>query len=192
MATEPKQPGRLIVISGPSGSGKSTLTRIGLERTGLHLSLSATTRQPGPNETDGKDYHFISRQKFEEMIAADEFLEYAQVFDNYYGTPVGPLNKKLAEGQNVILEIDIQGGLQVFKRFPDAQGILILSPDMKELQNRLEKRARDDAETIKKRLAKAEWEIQTAQQSGHYKHILINDNLKKAAEELVDILEGRS
>ncbi len=188
MIADAKESGKLLVISGPSGAGKSTLTRIALERTGLKLSISATTRQPGPNETDGKDYFFITTEKFQEMIAADEFLEYAQVFDNYYGTPIGPLKEKLIAGETVILEIDIQGGLQVFEKFPDAKGILILPPSMEELQNRLEARARDDAETIKKRLDKAQWEILTARQSGRYKKVIVNDNLEKAAQELVEIM----
>ncbi len=185
-----KQPrkGKLFVVSGPSGSGKSTLTRMALEKTSVILSVSATTRQPGKNEVDGRDYYFLSKEKFQERIEKDMFLEHAQVFDNFYGTPAPEVLAMLDEGKSVLLEIDIQGALQVFNNFPEACGVLILPPDEKELKRRLDSRGRDDEQTIAKRIAKAQWETQTANDSGKYKHTIVNDELDEALDKLVNIL----
>ena len=190
MTKEEKQQGRLFVISGPSGSGKGTLTRALLKKTddNVVLSISATTRPQGPGETHGKDYFFISRDEFETKIKNSELLEYAVVFDNYYGTPAGPVKALLDEGKTVILEIDVQGGLQVFENMPDAQGILILPPSDTELEKRLRTRGRDSDEVILKRLEKARWEIESARKSGRYKKEIINDNLEKAISEIVGLV----
>lgn len=182
--------GRLIVISGPSGSGKSTLTREAVARTGARLSISATTRSPGPGEQDGRDYYFLTREAFEAKIAAGEFLEYAEVFGNYYGTPSDTVREALIRGETIILEIDVQGGLQVFERMPEAVGVLILPPGEAVLRERLLTRAREDASVIEKRLAKARWEIEQAQQSGRYRHTIVNDQLAAAIERLVEIVHG--
>lgn len=182
--------GRLFVISGPSGSGKSTLARMAVERTGVKLSISATTRAKGDDEVDGRDYYFLSEAEFLQKIETGEFLEYARVFDNYYGTPRGSVAEQLEQGQIVVLEIDVQGAGQVFEKFSPAEveGILILPPSDEELRRRLESRGRDDDETIDKRLAKAQWEIKKAGASGNYGHTIVNDDLEKAADELVELL----
>lgn len=188
-AQETAKNGRLFVISGPSGCGKSTLCREVLQRTNAGLSVSATTRGRSKSETDGVDYYFLSKKDFKDKIDADEFLEYAQVFENYYGTPAKPVMEKLKDGQTIILEIDVQGAIQVFNRYPEAIGILVLPPSKEILQQRLSQRGRDDKDTIKKRLDKAEWEIEQAQNSKNFKHTVVNDNLNEAIEKMVQIIE---
>ena len=184
-----KMTGRLFVVSGPSGSGKSTLSREAIKRTMAQLSVSATTRKPGQSEIDGKDYYFLSEKEFKDKIEAGEFLEYARVFDHYYGTPASPVMEKLKEGKTIVLEIDVQGAAQVFQKHPEALGILVLPPDDEELKRRLLGRGRDDEDTIKKRLANAQWEIEQAQKTLNYKYTIINDNLDKAIEEIVALIE---
>lgn len=188
MTTDNSQTGKLIVISGPSGSGKGTLTRALIARSDAVLSISATTRAPGPKEKNGIDYYFISKQEFEQKISAGDLLEYAVVFDNYYGTALPPVNELLAQGKTVVLEIDVQGALQVFENMPSACGILILPPSDQELERRLVSRGRDEPGVIEKRLEKARWEIETARNSGRYSHEIVNDQLETAIEELVKIV----
>ncbi len=190
MTEESNHSGKLFVISGPSGSGKGTLTRALIERSNAVLSVSSTTRGAGPNEVDGTDYFFVTKEEFESKIAAGDLLEYAVVFDNYYGTPAGPVKKLLAEGKTVVLEIDVQGGLQVFENMPSACGVLIVPPSEKELHRRLVSRGRDEAKVIEKRLEKARWEIETAHSSGKYLFEIVNDDLETAINELVNIVTG--
>jgi guanylate kinase len=180
--------GRLFVVSGPSGSGKSTLCRAAAARAGVHLSVSATTRPPGDAEVDGKDYYFLGKDDFLEKVEAGRFLEYARVFDYYYGTPAQPVLKKLEEGRSVLLEIDIQGGGQVFENYPKAVGILILPPSFEELAQRLRERGRDDEETIQKRLAKAQAEVDEAQRNQRYQHTVVNEDLEETIEELMKLI----
>ncbi len=179
--------GKLFVVSGPSGSGKSTLCREAIKRTNVKVSVSATTRGQGKNEVDGRDYYFLSRAEFEAKIAADEFLEYAEVFGNYYGTPAEPVKEMLGQGQTVILEIDVQGATQVFEKFGAAMGILVLAPSAEEIKKRLAGRGRDDEETIQKRLAKALWEIEQAKNNKHYRYTIVNDDVERAIDEMVTI-----
>ena len=181
--------GTLLVVSGPSGSGKTTLCKIALERTQSQLSISATTRPAGKEEIDGRDYYFLSEEEFVEKIKNNEFLEYARVFDHYYGTPSEAVLKKLRQGQTVVLEIDVQGAAQIFSKFPQARGILILPPSAQELRRRLQGRGRDESEVIDKRLAKAQDEINQAQSSGCYQYSIINDKLEDAIEKLVVLIE---
>lgn len=183
--------GLLYVVSGPSGSGKSTICRELVKRTDVHLSVSACTRRPGEQEVDGKDYYFISEPEFEAKIKANEFLEYARVFDHYYGTPARPVMDKINNGETVILEIDVQGAEQVFNRYPEAIGLLILPPDKESLQERLSRRGRDDPETIRKRLAKAQWEIEKAQSSKNFKYTIINKDLETAIQDTIDRVTGK-
>lgn len=180
--------GRLFVLSGPSGSGKSTLCRMAIARTSACLSVSATTRPRGDSEIDGQDYYFFSPEVFEEKIKANEFLEYAEVFGNYYGTPAATVNKMLRRGQTVVLEIDVQGAVQVFENMPEAMGIFILPPSMEELKLRLQRRGREGQDVIQKRLKKAEWEIEQARANANYKYFITNMQLDEAAEELIEIL----
>jgi guanylate kinase len=184
--------GILLVVSGPSGSGKSTLCRRLVERTDVKVSVSATTRARGETEVEGKDYYFMSEAEFRLMIAADELLEYAEVFGNYYGTPAGPVREMLASGHTVILEIDVQGAAQVFERFEEARGVLVLPPSDEELERRLHDRGRDNAEVIAGRLAKAQWEIKEAKASGKYEDIIINDDLERAVDEAVALVQVKT
>lgn len=181
--------GRLVVITGPSGVGKSTIVRRVLERTDVVFSVSETTRPPRPGEQDGREYSFVDRGTFEQMIARGEMLEWADVFGNYYGTPADAVRRALAEGRTVILEIDIQGGLQVRRRAPDATFILILPPGDDELRRRLAQRGTETAQAVRRRFNKAKDEIRTAQASGAYTNTVVNDNLDAAVEQVVRILE---
>ena len=142
--------GLLVVLSSPSGAGKSTLTRKLLaEDDGMSMSVSATTRSPRPGEVDGEHYFFISKDKFGEMIDQNEFLEHAKVFDNYYGTPHGPVEEALSSGRDVLFDIDWQGAQQLTQAAADdLVKIFILPPDMRELERRLRTRAQDSDEVI--------------------------------------------
>jgi guanylate kinase len=177
-------PGRLFVISGPSGSGKSTLIRRLVERPELRLrlSVSATTRPPRPGERDGIDYIFLDREAFESARARGEFLEWAEVFGNLYGTPALPVRNALASGHCEVLEIDVQGALQVRQRVPNAVLIFIDAPDLAALEARLRARASDDAATIGRRLAGARWELE---QASRYDHRILNADIDQAVDDLV-------
>ncbi|MBN1436041.1 MAG: guanylate kinase [Sedimentisphaerales bacterium] len=183
-----KKPGKLLVVSGPSGSGKSTLCRLAVQKTAAQLSISATTRPRSDQEVHNQDYFFLTEVEFQQRIDADQFLEFANVFGNYYGTPIEPVEKCLEQGLTVILEIDVQGATQVFSKNAQAIGILILPPSDEELKRRLCNRKRDSQETIEKRLAEAKNEIEIARQSGRFKHTIVNDNLEEALQKLVDII----
>jgi guanylate kinase len=181
--------GKLVILSGPSGVGKSTICRQVVGQLGAYLSISATTRPRGAAESDGKDYFFLSPQEFNLRLAQDEFLEHADVFGNFYGTPRTPVEKAMAEGRVVILEIDVQGAMQVKAKMPEAAMIFILPPRPEELQKRLEARARgEDEETRKKRLAKAEAEIAIARQQ--YDYFVVNEVLDKAVQDVITIIQG--
>jgi guanylate kinase len=187
--TESKKKKKLVIISGPSGVGKSTICEQVVEKLNAFLSISSTTRAQSETEQQGREYNFMPRAEFEEMIQNDAFLEYAEVFGNYYGTPKEPVDAALADGQIVILEIDVQGALRVKKTRPQAQTIFILPPRKKDLQERIDSRGRgEDEKTKKKRLETASREIATAWQ--HYDHMVINDDLSQAVQEVVDIIDG--
>jgi guanylate kinase len=186
--TESKQT-KLFIISGPSGVGKSTICEQVVEQLNAFLSISATTRSQSESEQNGREYNFLPRTEFEEMIQNDAFLEYAEVFGNYYGTPKEPVDKALDAGRIVILEIDVQGALRVKKKRPNAQAIFILPPRKKDLQERIDGRGRgEDEETKQRRLETASREIAAAWQ--HYDHMVINDDLDQAVQEVVDIING--
>ena len=177
------------MVSGPSGSGKSTLCIEAVKRAGISLSISATTRPRRETEVEGKDYYFLTEEEFSRKIEAGEFLEYARVFDHYYGTPAGKILEKLQAGQNVVLEIDVQGAMQIFEKYDQACGILVLPPDNTELLRRLEQRGQDSADVIEKRLAKAQWEIEQARKCGRYEYTIINGVLEEAIQELTRIVK---
>jgi guanylate kinase len=182
-----------VVISGPSGVGKSTIRQEAVRRTGATYSVSATTRPPRAGEADGRDYYFVDRPAFQRMIDNDELLEWAEVFGRLYGTPAAPVKQALARGRTVILEIDVQGGLQVHRKMPEATFILVLPPGEAELARRLAGRGSEDAAAAARRLAKAKEEIGTAERSGAYKYRVVNDDLEQAVRRVVDIInEERS
>ena len=181
--------GLLIVISGPSAVGKGTickeLFKKGIDN--LELSISATTRKPRHSETDGVNYHFIDKNKFQEMIDNGEFLEYALVYDNYYGTPKKYVIDKINEGKDVILEIDIQGAKQLKENYDDGIFIFIMPPSLKELKMRIFKRGTEAQKDIDKRMRCAFDEIQQAE---YYNYIVVNDDLHKAVENIYCIIKA--
>ena len=187
---ESKKQGKLVIISGPSGVGKSTICKQVVEQLDAFLSVSATTREQSASEQHGRDYIFLTRDDFEAKIRADEFLEYADVFGNYYGTPKGPVDEAVAAGRVAILEIDVQGALQVKEHRPEAKTIFILPPHKKDLEERIDGRGRgEDEESKKRRLETASREIATAWQ--HYDHMVVNDDLDVAIQEVLDIINGK-
>ena len=181
-----KLKGLLIVISAPSGTGKTTLTHMLLkEFPDMEFSVSYTTRKPRPGEVNGKDYFFVDRETFERMIEEGDFLEWAEVYGNLYGTSKSQVLKALNEGKDILLDIDTQGALQVKKNFPEAVLIFILPPSFKELERRLRSRGTDDEETIERRLKIARVEVERAPL---YDYIVVNDRLEKAYEKLKSIV----
>ena len=181
--------GKLFVISGASGVGKSTvLSRVMARRDDLRFSVSATTRAPRPGEVDGESYYFVTKEKFQEMIANDEFLEYDAHMANYYGTPEGQLNEKLETG-SVILDIEPNGAFMVRKRREDATLIFIAPPSMEELLRRLVGRGDTSPEQVKLRQERARWEMD---QSVHYDYVVVNDQVEACADEILKIIAEKA
>lgn len=177
--------GKLIVISGASGVGKGTVLGIMMKkRKDLSFSVSATTRPPRPGEIDGVHYYFISREKFEEMIAQGAFLEYDAHADNYYGTPRAQAEEKREHGP-VLLDIEPAGAKQVRQKLPDAQLIFIMPPSMEELERRLRGRGDTSEEQIKMRMERAVWEMEQKQ---WYDHVVVNDDPERCADEILKII----
>ncbi len=174
--------GLLVVISGPSGAGKGTICkRLKDEMKDLKVSVSATTRNPRHGEIEGSSYFFINEEEFIEKINNDEFLEYANVYGNYYGTPKQEVFKELEQGNDIILEIDIQGALQVKKNYPKGVFIFILPPSLTELNNRIEQRGTDSKEAISKRMQCAYYELNYAFE---YDYVVVNDEVEAAVEKI--------
>lgn len=184
--------GKLVVISGPAGVGKSTIVREVLRQTGAEFSVSATTRAPRAGEVDGRDYRFVGPPAFEKMVQQGQFLEWADVFGNLYGTPAEPVRKAILEGRTILLEIDVQGGMQVARSMPEATFVLIVPPDEAELERRLRGRGSEGEESLRRRLAKAQAEMEAARESGLYKHIVVNDDLEYSVPKVVKIVQGES
>ncbi len=182
--------GELFILSAPSGAGKTTLIQSllngGFARFGgIEFSVSHTTRTPRPGETDGIDYHFIDHATFLDMIAADRFLEWAQVHDNFYGTSRDEVMPRLEQGTDVLLDIDVQGAEQVVTRCPEAHSIFVLPPGYEDLERRLRRRALDEDGAISRRLAVS---IQETERYDRYHYVIINDDARHASEALAAII----
>lgn len=182
--------GILIVLSGPSGAGKGTIcAALRQQMPNLVYSVSMTTRAPRVGEEEGVSYFFRDKEEFQRLIKEDAFLEYAQVYDNFYGTPKQHVMDLLSEGKSVILEIDIQGAMQVKERFSEAVFIYIVPPSLDILSNRLRDRGTDAADVIDKRLSKASSELALAHR---YDYIVVNDVLPDAVEKVASILRAEA
>lgn len=174
--------GSLFIITGPSGTGKGTLLRQVMQTLDrLYFSVSATTRAPRPGEKDGVHYHFLSRERFEELVARDRFLEYARYAENYYGTPLDPVLEQMEQGRDVILEIELQGALQVMARMPEAVTVFIAPPSFAELESRLRGRGTETEEVIRTRLELARKECAAVDA---FRYVVVNDCVEEAADRL--------
>ena len=184
MTPTPSQ-GVLYIVSAPSGAGKTSLVKALLKTDPtIRLSVSYTTRAPRPGETDGRDYHFVSRERFKAMLAEGEFLEHAEVYGNFYGTSKGVIARDLDAGRDNLLEIDWQGAAQVKAHFPQSASIFILPPSFNALRTRLNGRGQDSAEVIERRLAAAAHDVAHA---GAFDYIIVNDDFDHALQDLVAI-----
>lgn len=182
--------GLLIALSGPSGSGKGTIVKSLLsQREDTVLSVSMTTRAPRPGEVDGVHYHFCTREQFEQTIAEDGFLEYAEYNGNYYGTPEAPIRRWLSEGKNVILEIEVQGAEKVMDHRSDLVSIFITIPSVEELERRLRGRGTETEEVIRKRLDTARYELGRA---FRYQYVVLNDEVDLATGRINTIIDAES
>lgn len=174
----------MIVVSGPSGVGKGTICKEVSKLTGIRIAISATSREKRAGEEDGRDYYYIPEDEFREKIDRGEFLEYAVVYGHYYGT----LLSEVSGGEEVLLEIDVQGGLKLMRDHKDALTIFLEPPSLEELKKRLIKRGRESEAAMAARLTAASAEIEV----GHkrYKHVVVNDDVSRAAAEIIDIIKN--
>ena len=181
--------GLLIVLSGPSGVGKGTVRKALFNMPGhnLEYSISMTTRKQRPGDVNGKDYYFVSREEFEKRIEEGKFLEYAEFVGNYYGTPLDLVNEKLAQGKEVVLEIEVQGALQVREKCPEAVFIFLAPPSKQALYDRLHSRGTESEEVIEQRVTKANKEFQLAYK---YDYIVVNDTVENAADRIMAIIRA--
>lgn len=175
----------LIVLSGPSGVGKGTLAKLVAEKDNVALSVSCTTRLPREGEVDGREYFFITKNRFNELIKNDGFLEYSEHFENFYGTPKDFVLEKL-KTKDVLLEIEVNGGLQVKERFPEAVLIMVVPPSIEEVKKRLEGRHSETEEKINLRMSRIDYELG---KRNLYDYEVVNDDLEKAFKELEKIIE---
>ena len=171
---------KLIIVSAPSGCGKGTILEEVFKNSNAYYSISCTTRKPREGEIDGKNYYFVTKERFEEMAKNNELLEYATFVENSYGTPAKPVDDAIAEGRDVILEIETVGAMNVKKARPESVSIFILPPSVRELDRRLHKRATEDEEVIKDRVAQAAGEIA---KSCNYDYVIMNDALEDAVRD---------
>ncbi|NOR45373.1 MAG: guanylate kinase [Candidatus Delongbacteria bacterium] len=181
--------GKLLIFSAPSGTGKTTIiTELMKTFSQLEFSISATTRKPRGNEKNGVEYFFLTKEDFQENIQADEFVEYKNVYENYYGTLKSYVDRSLNEGKNIIFDVDVQGALEIKKAYPDdSVMIFIYPPSIEDLKIRLETRDTDSSETIEKRLKYAQTELD---QIDHYDHQVKNEKITDAVDEITKILKN--
>jgi guanylate kinase len=184
-------PGLLIVLVGPSGVGKSTIARRLAERVDVKYIVSATTREKRQGDDEAKIYEYVNRDEFFRRLDADAFLEYAQVYGDYYGTPKHPAMDYLAGGQDVLVEIDMQGALQVRYQYPNALLVFVLPPDASTLLQRLTDRGRETTDEIQKRFRAAKREVQMAKGSRAFDHMVINDTVERAVEEIIKTIKHK-
>ncbi|AKN29409.1 guanylate kinase [Clostridium carboxidivorans P7] len=180
-----KEKGLLVVISGPSGAGKGTICKALLEKNDFWLSVSATTRNPRVGEVDGTNYYFLSKEEFQNRIKSEGFLEYAEVYGNYYGTPKDSVLSAVDSGKDVVLEIDIQGALQVKETYPEGVFIFILPPSMKELRQRIINRGSETEESLMTRFKAAYKEINYVSK---YNYAVVNDTVVEAVKKIESIV----
>lgn len=183
--------GLLVVISGPSGVGKSTIAHAIESKLGAKFSVSMTTRPQSPKDREGVDYYFVDEPRFHRAIDEGELLEWAKVFDHHYGTPRRPVETMIGEGNVVILEIDVEGAIQVRNNFPNALMMFILPPTMQTLLERLRSRGREGENAIQRRYREHEREIQRAKETGVYDEFLVNDDLEQTIAKAVDLVQQR-
>ena len=180
--------GLLIVISGPSGAGKGTICKALLKKDpSIHVSVSATTRPPRVGEVDGENYYFLTMEEFKERLEKDQFLEYAKVYDNFYGTPKENVMEQLRQGKDVLLEIDTEGALKVKEKFPQGVFIFILPPEIEDLKSRIIGRGTETEQNMEKRLNSAKEEIQRIHE---YNYGVINDDVDRATDDVQSILSA--
>jgi len=179
--------GALYVVSGPSGAGKSTVCKLVRERLGINLSISATSRKPRNGEQEGVDYFFITAEEFERKIKNDDFLEYANVHGNYYGTLKSEVEERIKRGEKVLLEIDVQGGVQVKDKFPEANLIFFKTANKEELEKRLRGRNTDSEEVIQARLKNS---LKELEYENKYDRVIINNEIEQACNDLISIIEN--
>ena len=179
--------GALYVVSGPSGAGKSTVCKLVRERLGINLSISATSRKPRNGEQEGVDYFFITAEEFERKIKNDEFLEYANVHGNYYGTLKSEVVERLKRGEKVLLEIDVQGGIQVKNKLNEANLIFFKTANKEELEKRLRGRNTDSEEVIQARLKNS---LKELEYEDRYDRVIINNEIEQACNDLISIIEN--
>lgn len=179
--------GLLVVISGPSGAGKGTIYQRVIEKTGMKRSVSVTTRKPREGEVEGVNYFFRTEEEYQQMIAAGDFLETAEVYHNYYGTPKAPVFENLEKGYDVLFEVDVHGAKSIKKKYPEAICIFVMTPDFATLEQRLRGRGTETEDSLKTRLGAARREL------GEYKlfdYIVFNDTVEQALEDVLDIINS--
>lgn len=178
--------GKLFVVSGPSGVGKNTLLNVIIDSCEkVQYSVSATSRPIRPGEVDGKSYYFVTRERFEELIEENALLEYAEYVGNYYGTPLGPIREAIESGVDIVMDVDVVGALKIKKRLPEAVLVFVTAPSFDIIRKRLVHRGDVAPGLMEERLERAKWECQQAE---HYEYIVVNDDLKKASDELKAIM----
>lgn len=184
-----KNKGRLVVFSAPSGCGKGTMLAEILKDDRFYCSVSATTRAPRDGETDGVDYHFISRDEFRNRIDSNGMLEYAEYCGNFYGTPLKEVNEELEKGRYVILEIEVNGAMKIRELCPDALFVFVVPPSLAELERRLRKRGTESEEVIRQRVARAAEEIPYALK---YDYVIVNDAIEDAVSDFIDVIRAET